>query len=115
VKHILLALLLAGCSGCNSTPVPVTPEPAPTPTAPVPPPVADAGPAADAARGDACSKACAHLRALGCPDGQPTAAGSSCETVCRSDRSKLEARLTAAYLGCLASVKACADEVLCRR
>lgn len=66
----LTALALVGAQGgsCHREPTP-RPEPAP---------LGDS-----AAPGD-CSAACSHLRDLGCPAGQPTPKGASCEEVCQS-------------------------------
>lgn len=89
----VLTALLVGCSSCHPVPAP----------APAPVPMADAGP------GDACSRACAHLRANGCPDGAPTPGGVSCETVCRHAVAEPAAMMTPTYLACLATLQGCAE------
>lgn len=103
------AAFVVACSGCQPQP-----QPAPIPE-PVPVVVVDAGPPLDASRLDICAKACRNLRAHGCPDGQPTPAGTPCETVCREDRAQSEARLSTRYLECLASLTSCSAEARCAR
>ncbi len=85
IAGLLIGLLVVSCG----------PAPAPQPPTPS---VAD------------CSTACAHLRALGCPDGQPTPAGTSCEAVCEDTVASGLVRLDVA---CLAQVPTCAAELRC--
>lgn len=117
---LVVALLLVACQGCR-TPAqePVTPPPAPLP-APDPSTVVvvsteDAGPpvAFDAGRLDVCAKMCRHRRAIRCPDGDPTPAGTPCETLCRTNRAQPAARLTGPFLACLTAAPTC--EASCAR
>jgi hypothetical protein len=64
MRTVVLALLLLGCSH--------PPEPRPEPDIVVV--VPDAG--------GACDQACARLRELQCPEGNPSPLGTPCETVC---------------------------------
>lgn len=92
IRKVILALacvFVAFCGGCM---------PQPTPT-----PLPD---------GDDCARACGRLRELGCEDGQPTASGASCETVCEHDSASTAAALTPAYLQCISRLASC-DERAC--
>lgn len=64
----LVILAAALVTACASTPRPLHPEPDVVVVYPA----------------DACPMACARLQTLGCPEGDPTPDGTSCETVCRN-------------------------------
>jgi hypothetical protein len=107
---LVFTLLVAGCTACQtSRPVPVTPTPTPSVVPPTPA-VADAAPQPDAAKVDIYARACRNLRALHCPDGDPTPAGASCETVMRTVNGTGAATVAAT---CIAAAKSCADEARC--
>lgn len=121
MRYSVLALFLAACQGCQSppTPAPVVPVPGPAPVAadaspPVPVPPAPS-PLLDAGKLDGCARMCRHLRAIKCPEGSPTPAGTPCEAVCLKDRAEPAARLSNRYLDCVSTMKACTDEPLCPR
>lgn len=104
----LLALFLAGCSGCQPTPSPAPVPPVPVPVVadaaprPAPPkPVADAAPPVDA-----CQEACANEARLGCVQ-----SAAACTKTCRKI---VASNLVVLPLSCLATMKAC-DEALCNR
>lgn len=61
----------------------------------------DAGTPAD------CDAACKHLRALKCPEGEPTAKGASCEDVCNNAENSQTITLSPV---CVVKIKTC-DEV----
>jgi len=67
------------------------PKPPPQPEPPSPwdtPGDAEAPPEeVDGATHTPCYLACAHLKALGCPEAQPTAAGATCTQVCANNES----------------------------
>lgn len=62
---LVTGLLVAGC------PLPGPPEPPGPPPGPHP-------------QGATCVTACAKLNELGCPEGEPTPDGKSCEAVCEN-------------------------------
>lgn len=64
IKRLLLTAAVLGVIGCGAFPLP-PPEPAPDPSD-------ESG----------CAAGCEALRALGCPDGDPTPEGDTCEAVC---------------------------------
>lgn len=55
--------------------------------------------------------ACSHLRAIHCPDGDPTPGGATCETVLAD----MVANGVRVDVGCLAQIPACGDESRCSR
>jgi hypothetical protein len=115
VRYLVLfvALLPLACTICHPQ---VEPTPPPMPVAPPPPSDAGSPPVVmDAARLDACDRACRNLRARHCPDGDPTPAGTTCEAFCRAEKARPESRLTARYLACLAAITTCASEDGCAR
>lgn len=69
-KFLALALFFVvliaqvGCSGCSGSKISPLPNPAV---------ITDS---------NMCAPACAHLRELHCPQGEPLSDGTSCETVC---------------------------------
>ena len=81
IKAALLVALLA--SSCELGPFP-KPPPQPEPPSPwdsahdAAPPDEDV----DAAAHTPCYQACQRLKALGCPEAEPTAAGATCTQVC---------------------------------
>jgi hypothetical protein len=89
VAFACYAAMAVAISGCPATP-PTSPQndAADVQAPDVVAPVQDAAQSiVDAANADIvnaspCSKACANLRALGCPEGAPDA-GESCEVVCK--------------------------------
>jgi hypothetical protein len=104
VKNSLPLLLTLVVAGCRFAPAP-QPAPGPTPAAP------DAG-SVDAARLDAAAKACRHLRELHCATGNPTAAGTSCESVLRGI---VVSRASRVDVPCLATVKSCTAQSACTK
>ena len=81
IKAILFASLLA--SSCELGPFP-KPPPQPEPPSPWDNP-SDAQPQPEDVDGAAhtpCYLACQKLKALGCPEAKPTAAGATCVQVC---------------------------------
>lgn len=74
----LLVLALPMLLACHPTPQP-NPPPGPEPL--------------DAAAGPTCATYCAHVRALGCIQGKPTAEGATCEQVCSNVQTSGYARL----------------------
>lgn len=86
IKAILLASLLA--SSCELGPFP-KPPPQPEPPSPWDSST-DAAPPdeeVDAAAHTPCYLACQRLKALGCQEAQPTAAGATCTQVCSNVQS----------------------------
>lgn len=75
VKPFLVVCLLV--AACSRNPAKVPPDV-------MVPPVGDAGAEPDAAPSDDCEAACREWRRLGCPEGNPTAGGATCEAVCRN-------------------------------
>lgn len=90
--------VLTVCAGCRCA------RPLPTPDIGPEPAFDDAGVALDDVR-----LACRHLRALGCPDGQPTPAGASCEEVMRASLPPVGG----VDPKCIARAKTCDQEVTC--
>lgn len=86
-----LGLFVLG-SRCKPDPVIYRPMPA------------DAGTPAD------CDAACKHLRALKCPEGEPTAKGASCETVCNNTEGSGTITLSPA---CVAQIQTCSEVDSC--
>jgi len=82
----LMLLLSALALGCELGPFP-KPPPQPAPPSPwdnssdAQPPPEDL----DGASHTPCYQACARLKALGCPEAQPTAAGATCTQVCANN------------------------------
>jgi hypothetical protein len=98
-KLLALMLLLSGCRcqlGCGAGIVQTTPTDAP-----------DAAPAPS---GITCADVCAKYRALGCPEGNPTAEGEACEAVCENVQSSGIVKLD---LACRAGIASCADIDAC--
>jgi len=60
----------------------------------------DAGTPAD------CKTACDHLRALKCPEGEPTPKGATCETVCNHAEQSGTVTL---WPGCVVKIQTCAE------
>lgn len=59
-----------------------------------------------------CPAACAHLRALGCEEGQPLEDGSSCESFCEDTQNAGHALNPS----CVKSIRRCEDlEPVCRK
>jgi hypothetical protein len=52
---------------------------------------------------ETCANACANLRRLGCPEGEPTEAGASCEQVCDNAQASPAPLPT----GCVAQATTC--------
>jgi hypothetical protein len=71
---------------------------------PPPPAPHDAGTPAD------CTAACEHLRALKCPEGEPTAKGATCEDVC--NHAEQSGTITL-WPGCMVKLKACPEIESC--
>lgn len=69
-------------------------------------------PAADAGAEVGCAEVCAHWRALGCAEADPTPAGARCEEVCLT-----ASRSDFLYwnLPCRANVQRCEDIDECER
>jgi hypothetical protein len=57
-----------------------------------------------------CAGACANLRSLGCPDGDPTPEGETCEAICENARASDGARLD---IACLQAASSCEVAVEC--
>jgi hypothetical protein len=57
-----------------------------------------------------CPAACASLRDLGCPEGQPSAAGTSCEDICARTESSGMFDL---HPACVAGARSVADARAC--
>ncbi len=90
--------------GCTHTPVKTPPDV-------MVPPVADAAPELDAAPGDDCAVDCCAWRAQQCPEGNPTAAGTTCEEVCRN---LADAGIDSAHqLSCATTATSCAQHRAC--
>ena len=53
-----------------------------------------------------CSGACTNLRALGCPEGNPSPGGVPCETICANAQSLIDLR-------CVSSAKSTAAVATC--
>lgn len=85
-----VAYLLAACSvgfvlaGALLGPACTHAPPVLSPPDVMVPPVADAAPEPDAPPSDDCAADCRAWRAQGCSEGNPTAAGATCEAVCRN-------------------------------
>ncbi len=62
------------------------------------------------ARPDLCAAACSHLRDLGCPEGEPTPGGATCEDWCTAVEDSGAATLNPE---CLAGVKSCSEVDAC--
>lgn len=58
---------------------------------------------------DGCAAACENLRRLGCPEGQPTDAGESCEQVCDNAQASPAPLPTA----CVARAASCDEAAQC--
>lgn len=100
---ILALTLVAGCP----PPAPVPPGPDASDAAPMPAVDASPAPTPDAGPPDACTRACANLRALSCPEGADALA---CLDACRAADGKLT-QLAPACVGAASSaagVRACA-------
>lgn len=90
-RHLLaLVLFLSGCGGAQPSVVPVVVEPGDT---------------------DKCPAACAHLRDLGCEEGQPLEDGTTCEKFC------VETQKNGQPLNptCVLSITACTEIESCTR
>lgn len=85
---VLVALLILSGATCQNQVVPVIVEPG------------------DTAK---CPAACGHLRALGCPEGQPLEDGTSCEKFCQ-DTQKNGQPLAPA---CILTIKECSQIETC--
>lgn len=68
MKTLLVCALLVACEGCTFT---TSSKPGPIPNGPV--------------TDDTVTAACANLRRIGCPEGQATPGGATCEEVLRAN------------------------------
>jgi hypothetical protein len=88
MSKTILVLCALTLSACELGPFP---KPPPQPEPPSPwdssPDAAPPDEDVDAAAHTPCYLACQHLKALGCPESQPTAAGATCTQVCTSNAS----------------------------
>ncbi len=111
IKLLLLSALFA--STCEVGPFP---KPAPQPDPPSPWDSSDAAPPApeevDGAAPSACSRACAKLAALGCPEAKPTTGGASCIQVCANAESSGVVSLDP---DCVSRAASCKAAVACGR
>lgn len=96
MKAFFITLFLVSCEACQPKPLPVPLSPEPT--------VDDAG-----APLDDCAQGCRHLRRLGCPDGEHTPGGKTCEAVCRASLPPTGG----ADPKCLKGVQTCDQEATC--
>jgi len=75
----------------------------------------DGGTTADGTRTSAfqrpCEDFCQHLRALGCPEGQPLASGTSCEKFC-VDTQEAGHDL---QIACVLKIRSCGELQSCNR
>lgn len=112
-----VAYLLAACSisfalvGALFGPACAHAPPVLSPPDVMVPPVVDAAPESDAAPVDDCAVDCRAWRAQGCPEGNPTAAGATCEAVCRN---LADAGIDSAHqLSCASTATSCAIHRAC--
>lgn len=98
---LYVSLGLALTTACGPTNPPKPPDPYEDP---------DAGP--DASRSPTCAGACARMRDLGCPLGNKTPRGATCEEVCKNVQ---ENNAGAGFdVRCLSTARSCAATSACR-
>ena len=98
---MLAVMLIAGCATCAPLP---GPGPSPTTT------TFTLTQSTTSSASSNCAKACEHLRALGCPAGNPTAKGTTCEQDCAN----AEASGLAIWgTGCIVGSASCGEADSC--